>query len=69
MGLPNFGDSLHNIPGGTQQAQLFLVLHEMADTMNVISPDGNDPTGAIHKRNDATLQQNCNELLGMRARR
>jgi len=63
MGLPISADSLGNIPGGSPQGQIFILLHELAHSTNAISPDQKDPSGAIHRQNDKALEKNCKDTI------
>jgi hypothetical protein len=64
-GVPLYGDALNTIPGGTPQAQISILLHELAHATDVIAHDANDPTGNIHRATDRALQdkKNCGNLL------
>jgi hypothetical protein len=56
------------IPGGTAQAQTFLILHELGHSTNALEEDANpklsekDNREAV-KRNDKKIDQNCKKAL------
>jgi RHS repeat-associated protein len=66
-----FNSSYNNIPlttdrgrinGGTPQAQVFIVLHELAHTTNTISADGDKPQSVVDA-NDKTIEKNCSQTI------
>ena len=60
LGVPITTDN-GRIPGGTPQAQAFIIFHELGHSTNVLEPDANLP--AAGNRNNNKINDNCAKAI------